>query len=50
MGHDTGHHGCLQPCEAEQRQHRPRKGALSPPEPCKAEVHAVHLERTGRET
>jgi hypothetical protein len=47
VGHHTGHDGGLQPRGAEQREHRPREGVLSSSEPCKTEVHAVHLWRAG---
>jgi hypothetical protein len=47
VGHHAGHDRGLQPRRTEQRQHRPGKGALSSSEPCKAEVHAVHLWRAG---
>jgi len=47
VGHHAGHDGGLQPSGAEQREHRPREGALSSSEPCKTEVHAVHLWRAG---
>jgi hypothetical protein len=43
VGHHAGHDGGLQPGRTEQREHSPGKGALSSSEPCKTEVHAVHL-------
>jgi len=47
VGHHAGRDGGLQPRGAEQREHRPGKGALSSSEPCKTEVHAVHLWQAG---
>ena len=47
VGHHARHDGGLQPCGTEQREHCPGKGALSSSEPCKTEVHAVHLWRAG---
>lgn len=47
VGHHARHDGGLQPRGTEQREHCPGKGALSSSEPCKAEVHAVHLWRAG---
>lgn len=47
VGHHARHDGGLQPRGTEQREHCPGKGALSSSEPCKTEVHAVHLWRAG---
>ena len=47
VSHHAGHDGGLQPRGTEQREHRPGKGALSSSEPCKAEIHALHLWRSG---
>jgi hypothetical protein len=50
VGHYAWHDGGLQPGRTEQREHRPREGALPSSEPCKTEIHAVHLCEPGAET
>jgi hypothetical protein len=45
--HHAGHDGRLQPRGAEQREHHPGEGVLTPSDPTQAEIHAMYLMTTG---